>query len=591
MSVQSEGATSGGESSRWALAGSLAAVEAGSPVVTHVKGQTVALFKVDGRVYAVDNRCPHMGFPLHRGSVRDCVLTCHWHHARFDLAGGGTFDPWADDLRVFPVEIREGEIWIDLSPRADPMEHQSARLRDGLERSISLVVGKAVIALMEGGRSPVDPFRVGLDYGVRCRRNGWSQGLTMHTCFLNLLPHLDPVDRPHALFHGLSAVGQDTSGMAPRIQMTPLPGSDGDLETLKRWFRQFIEVRDGDGAERCVVSAVQAGATSEQMADMLFAAATDHRYISTGHPVDFTNKALEALDSAGWEYAEPVLASLVPSYTGASRTEESSSWRYPIDLIAILDRAFEAMPAALETGRSQQRAEWDGRERLAPVLLGEDPQAITDALLSELQEGARPAEVAAAVTYAASLRIAHFHINNDFNDWDTALHTFTFSNAVEQGLRRSPSPELVRGVFDAAMSVYLDRFLNVPPTPLPSPEPDGRSSQAILAQFPELLDQRQQVNQAGQLVARFLAAGGDTRHLIAIMGKLLLREDRNFHTIQAVEAAVRQYGSLEGKPAGAHVLVAAARYLAAHAATSRQQDQVFQIAQRLNHGDALFEER
>src|ERR1700704_4625269 len=50
------------------------------------------------RVYALDNRCPHMGFPLDRGSVEDGILTCHWHHARFDLASGCTFDLWADDV-------------------------------------------------------------------------------------------------------------------------------------------------------------------------------------------------------------------------------------------------------------------------------------------------------------------------------------------------------------------------------------------------------------------------------------------------------------------------------------------------------------
>ena len=51
--------------------------------------------------------------------------------------------------------------------------------------------------------------------------------------------------------------------------------------------------------------------------------------------------------------------------------------------------------------------------------------------------------------------------------------TFSFANAVRQGLRRVPSPELVRGIFDAAMSVYLDRFLNVPPAHLPDANAPG----------------------------------------------------------------------------------------------------------------------
>ena len=56
------------------------------------------------RVFALDNRCPHLGFPLHRGSVKDNVLTCHWHHARFDVASGCTFDLWADDIATAAVE-------------------------------------------------------------------------------------------------------------------------------------------------------------------------------------------------------------------------------------------------------------------------------------------------------------------------------------------------------------------------------------------------------------------------------------------------------------------------------------------------------
>src|SRR5262249_29604822 len=54
--------------------------------------QAVAVFHSEGKVFAVENRCPHMGFPLHRGSVENGMLTCYWHHARFDLTSGCTFD-------------------------------------------------------------------------------------------------------------------------------------------------------------------------------------------------------------------------------------------------------------------------------------------------------------------------------------------------------------------------------------------------------------------------------------------------------------------------------------------------------------------
>src|SRR5690606_41863911 len=71
---------------------------------------TLALFKYGEQVDAVDNRCPHMGFPLDKGTVKDGILTCHWHHARLDLARRGTLDQWADDVPSFPVEIADNDI-------------------------------------------------------------------------------------------------------------------------------------------------------------------------------------------------------------------------------------------------------------------------------------------------------------------------------------------------------------------------------------------------------------------------------------------------------------------------------------------------
>ena len=551
-------------------------------------GHALALFFDGGKVHAVDNRCPHMGFPLDRGTVNDGLLTCHWHHARFDLESGGTFDQFADDARVFPTEVRDGDVWVDVSPRGDWKEYRRGRLRDGLERNISLVMAKSVIALLDGDEDPTTSFRDGLLFGVRYRRGGWGQGLTMHTCMMRLLPNLNPEDRPRALYHGLSAVARDSDGAPPRFILSPLPDTTADVPTLKRWFRRFVEVRDAEGAERCIVSAVRSGADHRTLADMLFSAATDHRYIDIGHPLDFTNKAFEALDLAGWEHAEPVLSSLAQGYANADRMEESNSWRNPVDLVAILKAAFEELPQVLEDGRGR-RGQWIGSEALVPVLLGDDPQAIADALLQALRGGASEVELAGDVAYAAALRIAHFHTSNEFGDWDTALHTFTFANAVREGLRRVASPDLLRGAFDAAMSIYLDRFLNVPPARLPQADGENQRPGEVLEELPALLDRQQRVNEAGDAVARYLYGGGDPQPLLSTLGGLLLREDRNFHTIQAVEAAFRQYSRRSGIPEGVNVLVAAARYLAAHAPTVRSQGQTYSIARRLSRGESIHE--
>jgi len=565
-------------------AASLRELEEKGRLVVGVEGHTICLLHEGGEVQAVDNRCPHMGFPLHRGSVADGILTCHWHHARFDLCSGGTFDQWADELRRFSVEVADGEIYVDVTPRRDPVEHQRGRLQVGLERDISLVVAKAAIVLAEADPSGADAFRAGLDFGVRRRGGGWFRGLTTLSCLMNLVPRLAPEDRAAAFYHGLSDVASDSAGMEPRFPLQPLPGDELDPARLARWFRGFVEVRDAEGAERALVSAVRVGASQAQLADMLFAAATDHRYLDGGHTLDFVNKALEALDAAGWERAEAVLASLPAQLAFAERMEEANAWRNPVDLVALLDDAFARLPEALASPRQG----WDGRGALVEALLSAEPGEILEALLAALHDGAREVELAAAVSFAAATRIARFPTSNEFGDWDTALHTFTFANAVEQGLRRSASPELVRGVLDAAMSVYLDRFLNVPATRLPQPR--GGEPDALLVELRDLYDRQQQVDEAGQLVASYLGAGGDADRLVAELGSCLLREDRNFHTIQCVEAAVRQHELLNGTVEAGLPLLAAARYLAAHASTARSQRQTYEIARRLHRGERIYED-
>lgn len=564
-------------------------VEKNGCTVVHTEGATLVLIPQDGTIYALDNRCPHMGFPLHRGSIHDGILTCHWHHARFDITSGGTFDQFADDVPSFPVEIRGDDIYVNIARRANPREHYLRRLEDGLELQIPLVVAKAVIGLMEGNGDGREPFKVGLQFGARYRQDGWGQGLTMLTAFQNMLPALDTEDRPRAIYLGIGAVARETAGSPPRFAIDPLPSNETDIPTLKRWFRRFVEVRNSDGAERTLVSAIRAGADHRQMADMLFAAVTDHRYLSIGHVADFTNKAFEALDHVGWEHAEEILPSLVGGYTRATRAEESDSWRNPIDLIALLSNAFISLTDALKAGEAK-RGTWQGREALAWQILGDDPEANFTAMLDALREGATEVQLAEAVSYAAALRIARFHTSNEFGDWDTVLHTFSFSNAIHMGMRRAPSVELLRGVFDAAASVYLDRFLNTPAAQIPQAGTNGTAPELLLPAFLEQLNKQQQVNEAASLVARYLSGGGDPKGMIATVGKALLREDRDFHTIQSVEAAFRLYGLLQGSESANNVLIAAARYLAAHSPTVRAQGQTYNIAARLSRGEHLYED-
>jgi nitrite reductase (NADH) small subunit len=76
------------------------------------------LFNVDGRIYAVENTCPHQGGPLSEGWVAKGCVTCPWHAWTFKLdTGKMTLGDYAT-IETFDVQIEGSTISVSSKPRA-----------------------------------------------------------------------------------------------------------------------------------------------------------------------------------------------------------------------------------------------------------------------------------------------------------------------------------------------------------------------------------------------------------------------------------------------------------------------------------------
>jgi nitrite reductase/ring-hydroxylating ferredoxin subunit len=569
-------------------------------LVVHGRHPPILLVYDQGRVFALDNRCPHMGFPLERGSVADGILTCHWHHARFDLASGCTFDLWADDVPICPVEVRElGEVWVKpVFRHPDPAGHWCRRLQVGLAHNLDLVIAKAVRGQLAAGVPASEIIRQVVFFGLQ-NRDGWGVGLTILTAFGNLLPVLPEKETYLALFHGARRVAADCEGQPLRRDRAPLT-SQPELAVLKRWLRHWSRVRHREAAERTLLTAIAAGASPGALANLLVAAATDRVYADGGHLLDFINKAFECLDLIGWEHAAVVLPSVVGQLVSAQGAEEATVWRHPIDLVALCEQAAQeirGLPMGVDS-----REPWSEHAALAEALLGDDANAILEALKAAIRAGASPVDLSRSLAYAAARRVAQFGTANEHSDWETAHHVFSYSNAVHHALKRieaggavpNDAAETTRGILHGAMAVYLSRYLNVPPARLPDasdPRLDGlpQSPQEIRAALLDAFDRQRQVDAVGCLVARHLALGHPPDDLIKTLAHALLREDAVFHACQMLEAGVRQFGEWADTRQGRPILIGVGRYLAAHSPSERAAFQTADIARRLLHGSELHQ--
>ena len=224
-----------------------------------------------------------------------------------------------------------------------------------------------------------------------------------------------------------------------------------------------------------------------------------------------------------------------------------------------------------------------------PRMLGDSPGEIIDSIKDAIVSGASAEQLGGVVAHASFLRMAHFHLSNEFRDWDTVHNTLTAANALHQALTRSPTPELLRGVFDVAVSIYLDRFLNMPPQRLPDAAASTIPGSEQLDRLLEMVNLRQQVEESAQAVSGYLAGDGASEDLLATMGRMMLREDADFHSFQIVDAAFRQYEHRKGTESGRHVMIGLSRFLAAHSPTPRAEGQTYQIALRLQRGEEIYQ--
>jgi len=582
--------------------------------VVTVEDRHILLLRADGHIRTLDSRCPHMGYPLSQGTIKDGVLRCHWHHWRFDLASGGCFTEGGDDVAVFPMEIRGDDVWVSPAPlyfyQPGRTEKFLGDLRQGMEERNTFLIAKAVAGLRANGVADRDILSAGAMHGLRFRQGGFSMGLTILTCMGRLIPDLQEDEKALADVHALLNCARDSFAGPPRRMLRPLPTAQfTNKAQLQHWFRLFIEDREAAGAERVLRTAIAAGYATEDVIELLLAGATDHYFLSTGHVVDFTNKAFELYDvmtAAGAlpngetdarEVLATTLSSVVRPMAMGFRHEEDADWQETIEPQQAL---FALLPTLLASPRNPRWAS-DGRaEKLRDVMLAGKPEEITQALQVALEQGASVDELSSVLVRAGIHRVARFHVQNE-EDWDDVLHVISYANAIDALTRRNAGHSLegdialMKAVTHGAMFVYLTHFLNIPRAALPS----ERGKSAIPAQLQNqsaLLERLlycaefQQVEEAAAIVHHYQEQRYPLAPLKATLGKALLREDATFHTFQMLDAALHQHSVLGADhPDGRLALVAATRYMVAQ---RLRRNVLFstQNALKLQRGEALNEE-
>ena len=94
--------------------GTIDDVPEGSGKTVEVDGKAIALFNINGEIYAIDNACLHRGGSLGDGFIDGETITCPLHGFQFNIPTGQGVSPPSPGVKSYSVEVRDNEIYIEV---------------------------------------------------------------------------------------------------------------------------------------------------------------------------------------------------------------------------------------------------------------------------------------------------------------------------------------------------------------------------------------------------------------------------------------------------------------------------------------------
>ncbi|WP_437726179.1 Rieske 2Fe-2S domain-containing protein [Sorangium sp. So ce861] len=565
--------------SDWIDLGPLSEFPAEEPVLRKDDaGRRFACVLRGGEVHALDDRCPHQGYPLSEGALRGGVLTCAWHNWKFDVASGAcTFG--GEPVRRYATRVDGGRVLLNRAVdtaaevRRLVASLREAILRDDPARALrdGLRLGALGLHRMETGLGSLHlAFEVLAKDGAERAEYGFDHGLALLS---DLCAWVERgwVPAEEAFVVAAHAIGEASARLGPRgkgagraTARSPLarivefelddPAKVSEALAAERRdeaearMRELVEVRGAAGARRALLPFV-----------------AQHLY-DYGHGAIFLAKALELAERFSSAADEVLAASTVQL---AWATADTSLPPFAATRAALARLAELPLPgaeaAAGPAGASGAgpgaagAAPLDPAERAAfeaEVLAGERPAV--EATVRWLARGAGPLTLLVAIGHAAAIRLARFdpaweqRLDAEVGVLDVT-HAVTFAEAAA-ALGREASPREAAQLAVLAAG-FVGKLRNAdaaaPPAPPASTTRAPASTTRALLQAAEARDV------GGALaIARELDAGGRLRAFAELAPFAALdaavRPIFTAHAVKTLEALSRLESS-DPQPDGAYL--------------------------------------
>lgn len=409
----------------WVSAISVADLNERRKTVVKLNGKQILIWKVGDAIRACANRCPHEGFPLSEGSMSDdCVLTCNWHNWKFDLNSGETL-LGGDTLRLFPVQVADGMIMLDVSEL--PAELVRTKALEGLSEAFDdhdySRIARELARYERAEGAPLDALkhafgqaRDRLEYGTTHAQAGAADWLALRET-------IEPARTAERLIPVMEIIGHLAWDCLMDHGRFPYP-QDVARSFDEAALEEAIEHEDEKRAIGLARWAILDGELP-RLQSALERASLQH-YQDFGHSPIYCDKSFELLSRFDGDAVEDVVLPLVRSFCMGTRE----------DLIP----EFRSYAAALESWNSDGDGVPEANAfRKAGVAACLDMIGRAGGRIEMLYDVLMQAVAEQMLHYDATYRVQNDRPVQDNIDWLDFTHAITHLNAVRRIAGRQPS--------------------------------------------------------------------------------------------------------------------------------------------------------
>ena len=388
------------------------------PVVFQHPPKQIALFNVDGSVYAIDNRCPHEGYPLAEGQVDGgCTLTCNWHNWKFRLTDGRCV-LGGDNVRVYETRVDDGHVWVDVSdPAPEVMQAEIlGGLREAFRKQEYDRICRELSRLHFYGLDPLVAVRRAVAWSHDRFEFGFVHAYAAAADWLTLAQRFPGQWEPQ-----LICLAESIDHMAHTALRHPAyPFGDAGASFTDQGFAEAVEKENLAAAEGMVGRGLAEGMHWADMHKALAAAALAH-YNDFGHSLIYVYKAQQLIEHLGPETEPCLLLTLARHLCYTTREDLLPDFRDYAGALTDLQSAAWGTAAVAEPlpypATTRQALEWVVRN--APR---HSPEALYQALLEALARN--------FLYYDARYDTQYHRPVSDNVSWLSFTHGITFANAA-----------------------------------------------------------------------------------------------------------------------------------------------------------------